>query len=541
MLNVFMGTVVSEGRVHILDIANYLGFGENGTRGHIVAVECSEPLEAGSQAAASLDRILDEREAKWLTKRGVGYVKLRLAKPAEVERLTIWTDRFPDTFRVYVVPGSRQAGLERAQVSEWEKKAEGEGWLAVSVKGRKYPEGSSDRTKVEDVRDPYELSLAGKKGDCVVVVWDDAPTLAVREFEVTVTPRNPTPFAFAGVWLDQETGLYCHGARYRLPSMGGKFISPDPLGFIGGPNLYAYAHNDPLTWHDPDGEIAHVIIGAAAGGALGGGFYLFRVWLTDEEFNWAKLGIYAGAGAASGALAAATFGASAALTAGMGWSATATVVTGGAAAGAVGGATQGFISSGGVTYLETGDVRASLTTGGKAALTQGALGALGGAAGGAVLSQTGASFWGFVGSGAAGGGVSGGVAGGIEGYRQTGTFAGTARGAAGGAAQGAVVGGAIGAAGWGAGRLGGQIRPLPEQPEGIPDPRSKGVLVRTEPVRGNYGDTEVRLGFARHHIKPLSLGGTDTPDNIVKVPLGTHQQAHPGAEVNEAPLGTLFY
>ena len=41
----------------------------------------------------------------------------------------------------------------------------------------------------------------------------------------------------------------------------------------------------------------------------GGGIYLYNVWRGEEDFSIAKLAIYTGAGAVSGAVSAATFGA----------------------------------------------------------------------------------------------------------------------------------------------------------------------------------------------------------------------------------------
>jgi RHS repeat-associated protein len=51
---------------------------------------------------------------------------------------------------------------------------------------------------------------------------------------------------------DDGTGLYYYRARYYAPGLG-RFISEDPIGFIGGANLYAYAMNSPVTWNDPSG------------------------------------------------------------------------------------------------------------------------------------------------------------------------------------------------------------------------------------------------------------------------------------------------
>jgi RHS repeat-associated protein len=51
---------------------------------------------------------------------------------------------------------------------------------------------------------------------------------------------------------DPETGLYYHGARYYAPWLG-RWTSPDPAGFVDGPNLYAYCRDNPVNMHDPSG------------------------------------------------------------------------------------------------------------------------------------------------------------------------------------------------------------------------------------------------------------------------------------------------
>jgi uncharacterized protein RhaS with RHS repeats len=57
----------------------------------------------------------------------------------------------------------------------------------------------------------------------------------------------------------------------------GRFLQPDPFGYAGGNNLYAYVDDDPLNLLDPYGWVAdnpsHGAVGSAvtAGGVGGGG------------------------------------------------------------------------------------------------------------------------------------------------------------------------------------------------------------------------------------------------------------------------------
>ena len=52
-----------------------------------------------------------------------------------------------------------------------------------------------------------------------------------------------------------ETGFVYFGRRYYSHEIG-RWITPDPAGFADGLNLYAYVHNQPLTYIDPDGQLA---------------------------------------------------------------------------------------------------------------------------------------------------------------------------------------------------------------------------------------------------------------------------------------------
>lgn len=57
------------------------------------------------------------------------------------------------------------------------------------------------------------------------------------------------PWRFSSKRIDDETGFVYFGRRYYDPGTC-RWVSPDPLSFEGGPNLYAYVMNSPLTHID---------------------------------------------------------------------------------------------------------------------------------------------------------------------------------------------------------------------------------------------------------------------------------------------------
>nr|WP_282564009.1 RHS repeat-associated core domain-containing protein [Providencia rettgeri] len=61
-------------------------------------------------------------------------------------------------------------------------------------------------------------------------------------------------FRFAGQYEDRETGLYYNRFRY-YDKDNGQYISPDPIGLLGGVNPYGYVHC-PTNFIDPLGLIS---------------------------------------------------------------------------------------------------------------------------------------------------------------------------------------------------------------------------------------------------------------------------------------------
>jgi RHS repeat-associated protein len=61
------------------------------------------------------------------------------------------------------------------------------------------------------------------------------------------------PFQYTAREFDQETGLYFNRARYLDPA-NGRWLSEDPIRFLGGNDFYAYVLNNPLKYRDPLGK-----------------------------------------------------------------------------------------------------------------------------------------------------------------------------------------------------------------------------------------------------------------------------------------------
>jgi len=82
------------------------------------------------------------------------------------------------------------------------------------------------------------------------VVWL-ADYLPFGEVDVTVEVVE-NKFRFAGQYFDEETGLHYNYHRYYDPKAG-RYLTPDPIGLLGGINLYTYVLNNPINDIDPLG------------------------------------------------------------------------------------------------------------------------------------------------------------------------------------------------------------------------------------------------------------------------------------------------
>ena len=90
---------------------------------------------------------------------------------------------------------------------------------------------------------------------------------------------------FTGRRLDVESALYDYRARIVSPDLG-RFLQPDPLGYIDGLNLYAYVSNNPLNWIDPWG-----LFHFGSRPLSDGTFYWIHGLSKNFSYDWVNLEI----------------------------------------------------------------------------------------------------------------------------------------------------------------------------------------------------------------------------------------------------------
>jgi RHS repeat-associated protein len=119
------------------------------------------------------------------------------------------------------------------------------------------------RTQGDD-RSPVELAryqLDDLLGSACLELDAEARVISYEEYypfgstsyqAVRSRTEAPKRYRYTGKERDEESGLYYHGARYYACWLG-RWVSADPAGMVDGPNLYAYARDNPLVNTDPTG------------------------------------------------------------------------------------------------------------------------------------------------------------------------------------------------------------------------------------------------------------------------------------------------
>ena len=96
------------------------------------------------------------------------------------------------------------------------------------------------------------------QGNAAHLMDDDGLVLSHLAYDAwgqRMSGNNPTPYGYKGQWgyyTDVETGILLLTHRYLDPATG-RFLTRDPIGLMGGINLYAYVGNGVVIGSDARG------------------------------------------------------------------------------------------------------------------------------------------------------------------------------------------------------------------------------------------------------------------------------------------------
>jgi RHS repeat-associated protein len=132
----------------------------------------------------------------------------------------------------------------------------------------------------------YRYTLSNHLGSSTLELDEQAKLISYEEYHPYGTSsyragRNVVEvklkrYRYTGMERDEESGLSYHSARYYLPWLG-RWGSSDPAGMLGGLNIYAFVHCNPVKLVDTDGKAPKILEVTVSS--------WFEAHL--QEFNWA--------------------------------------------------------------------------------------------------------------------------------------------------------------------------------------------------------------------------------------------------------------
>ncbi len=144
---------------------------------------------------------------------------------------------------------------------------------------------------------------ADERGSVVAVSNSSGASIATYSYGPYGETANwsGSRFRYTGQITLPEVELYHYKARAYSPALA-RFLQPDPIGLAGGPNLYAYANNDPINMSDPMGLAPdHVMVVTG------------RRIVQNQMLSWLDFGYSSGSGGGGGGFGDAGGGGPAAL------------------------------------------------------------------------------------------------------------------------------------------------------------------------------------------------------------------------------------
>jgi RHS repeat-associated protein len=113
----------------------------------------------------------------------------------------------------------------------------------------------------------YDYNDLGSVADTTTSSGAAASSYSYDAFGNLLTPQgsgDSNRYLFSTKEFDSRSGLEYFGARYYDPEIG-RWLTPDPLGFVNGLNVYAYVNNNPVNLVDPFGLDETVLTGLPNG------------------------------------------------------------------------------------------------------------------------------------------------------------------------------------------------------------------------------------------------------------------------------------
>lgn len=152
----------------------------------------------------------------------------------------------------------------------------------ASVETRTHGADAGAQTLVRyQLTDVLGSSILELDGTGAVITAEEYHPFGTTSYQaVRSQTETPKRYRFTGKQRDDETGLSNHGARLYATWLG-RWVSADPTGLGDGPNLYAYAHNNPIGTTDPTGRDGFA-------NASTEGKYAHRVTYKDLDAYWAS-------------------------------------------------------------------------------------------------------------------------------------------------------------------------------------------------------------------------------------------------------------
>jgi RHS repeat-associated protein len=228
-----------------------------------------EQLELLLDKASVMDGFLNHPEEDlrfaitWPTTSATSRHILEDTDPPRVDLLVVWDNHLE--IELSEAPNEATLGAVRLNGQP----------LAVTLQADGFTLRSDQPLPLGDHLLEIETSLKDRGGRPLQQRFDAAFTwdgttdaLAIFKAESDTTPTNllrrsradkdlvadltGLNLGFQGQPYDPETGLYYFRNRYYDPELG-RFITADPLGYVDGPSLYAFAGNDPVNGRDPLG------------------------------------------------------------------------------------------------------------------------------------------------------------------------------------------------------------------------------------------------------------------------------------------------